>query len=263
MSLTTDEDARFTREQLVDGCHKMERLLRGLLDLRGRVAEKVHAIRKLGKSLRGGFALFQLGNHSSPEIQAIGRLLSGPRDAVSRMNTWGKIAWEGGGGADAIGALLVQQTQSAARRPPPETLTWCIERVAVARKHLEELPPETLEERISHGLKKLEKRVTKRCQKLDHCDIEDFHETRKALKAYIGAIGFLPDGLVSLVPKLAALSEILGDENDLATLSTWLEGHGFTVVFVPELWGKLEEFRSSLRTEIIDEIALLLSSEIE
>lgn len=263
MSLTTDEDARFTREQLVDGCHKMERLLRGLLDSRGRVAEKVHAIRKLGKSLRGGFALFRLGNHSSPEIQAIGRLLSGPRDAVSRMNTWGKIAWEGGGGADAIGALLVQQTQSAARRPPPETVTWCIERVAVARKHLEELPPETLEERISHGLEKLEKRVIKRCRKLDHCDIKDFHETRKALKAYIGAIEFLPDGLVSLVPKLAALSEILGDENDLATLSTWLEGHGFTVVFVPELWGKLEEFRSSLRTEIIDEIALLLSSETE
>lgn len=263
MNLTTDEDARFTREQLVDSSFKMERLLRGLLDSRGRVAEKVHAIRKLGKSLRGGFALFRLGNHSSPEIQAIGRLLSGPRDAVSRMKTWRKIAWEGGGGADAIGALLAQQTRSAARRPPPETVTWCIERVAVARKHLEELPLETLEERISRGLEKLEKRVIKRCRKLDHCDIEDFHETRKALKAYIGAIGYLPEGLVSLVPKLAALSELLGDENDLATLSTWLESHGFTATFVPELWEKLEEFRSGLRAEVIDEISSLLSQDEE
>jgi hypothetical protein len=142
-------------------------------------------------------------------------------------------------------------------------VTWCSERVAFARKHLEELRSETLEERIALGLKKLEKRVMKRCRGLDHCRIEDFHEARKSLKAYIGAIGYLPMGLVSLDPKLAALSELLGDENDLATLSKWLEGHGFTVVFVPELWGKLEEFRSRLRTEIIDEIALLLSSEIE
>ena len=39
---------------------------------RVRIAEEVHATRKLGKSLRGGFALFRLGGNSSLEIQAIG-----------------------------------------------------------------------------------------------------------------------------------------------------------------------------------------------
>jgi hypothetical protein len=261
MSLTAQEDAEFARKQLVEGCQRMERLLHGLLDSRGRVAEKVHAIRKLGKSLRGGFSLFRLGNHSSPEIQVIGRMLSGPRDAVSRLSTWGKIAWDGGSESAAIGALLAQQTRSAARRPPPETVAWCIERVTAARKHLEELPAETLAERLALGLRKLEKRLIKRCRNLDHSDIEDFHEARKALKAYIGAIGFLPVGLVPLDPKLAALAELLGDENDLATLSKWLEIHGFTVAFVPQLWGKLGEFRSMLRTEILHDISLLLSQE--
>lgn len=260
MSLTTQEDAEFARWQLVAGCQRMEQLLSGLLDKRGRVAEKVHAIRKLGKSLRGGFSLFRLGKDSSPEIQVIGRMLSGPRDAVSRMSTWGKVAWEGGSESAAIGALLAQQTRSAARRPPAETVAWCIERVTAARQHLEALPPDTLEERLTLGLGKLEKRVIKRCRHLDHSDIEEFHDARKALKAYTGAIGFLPVGLVHLDPKLAALAELLGDENDLATLSNWLQSHGFTVNFVSELWDKLEEFRNRLRTQIIHEISLLLAA---
>jgi hypothetical protein len=260
MNLLTPEDAELTRLHLVAACKRMERLLNGLLDSRGRVAEKVHAIRKLGKALRGGFTLFRLGNHSSPEIQVIGRMLSGPRDAVSRMSTWGKVAWEGGSESAAIGALLAQQTRSAARRPPPETITWCSERVVAACKHLEDLPADALVERITHGLGKLEKRVIKRCRHLDHSDIEEFHDARKALKAYTGAIGFLPAGLVQLDPKLAALAELLGDENDLATLSNWLLCHGFTAAFVSGLWDKLEEFRNRLRTEIIRDISLLIDS---
>jgi len=260
MKTPTDQDAQFAREQLAGGCDRMEHLLRGLLDSRGRIAEEVHATRKLGKSLRGGFALFGLGKTSSPEIQAIGRLLSGPRDAVSRLSTWKKFAWdEDAAAAAAIAALLDQQTHSAARRPPPETVAWCVDRVIAARKNLEELSPESLAEQIAHGLRKLEKQVVKRCQNLDHSGKEDFHDARKALKAYLGALGFMPEGLVTLDPKLAELPELLGDENDLTTLSEWLESHGFTAELVPGLWTRLKARRNHLRNEVVQEIAQLFS----
>ena len=121
MAAPSEDHARFAREQLASGCDTMARLLVGLIDSKGRVAEEVHAIRKLGKSLRGGFSLFRLGKSSAKEIQAIGRLLSGPRDAVSRLNTWHKLAWNDDASATAaIVGLLDQQTHTAARRPPPE-----------------------------------------------------------------------------------------------------------------------------------------------
>ncbi len=226
----------------------MERLLSGLIDSKGRVAEEVHAIRKLGKSLRGGFSLFRLGKSSAKEIQAIGRLLSGPRDAVSRLSTWHKLGWEeDAAAAAAVAGLLDQQTHSAARRPPPETITWCLARVTAARKNLAELPLENLPERLELGLKKLAKQVAKRCRSLDHRSKEDFHDARKALKAYLGALAFLPEGSVAPDPRMFELTELLGDENDLGTLSSWLDEHGFTMDFVPGLWQRLTESRRTLR----------------
>jgi CHAD domain len=258
----TDEDVQIASQRLAGSCDVMEQLLNGLLDAKGRVAEEVHAIRKLGKSLRGGFSLFRLGETSAKEIQAIGRLLSGPRDAVSRLATWDKLGWDGDAAATAaIGGLLLQQTHSAARRPPPETIAWCVARVTAARQNLLELPQAELATRISTGLKKLDKQVTKRCKRLNHDGEEDFHDARKALKAYLGALGFLPEGAITLDLKLLELPEILGDENDLATLSTWLDQHGFTENFVPVLWKKLEKSRSRLRKRAIRDAAQQLSTD--
>lgn len=258
MNLPTDEEAGFARERLASGCDRMEHLLRGLLDSKGRIAEEVHATRKLGKTLRGGFSLFGLRKNSSREIQAIGRLLSGPRDAVSRMNTWNKVAWTDDASASAaIGTLLDQQTHSAARRPPPETIHWCLQRVTAARRNLENLPVDCLANRITEGLTKLENRVLKRCRKLEYSGHEDFHDARKALKAYLGALDFLPEGLIQLDPKLAELPELLGDENDLATLSKWLLEHGFSDLFVPSLWIRLKECQARLRMQVILDVLLL------
>jgi hypothetical protein len=258
MTSINDEIAGFARDRLAAGCDQMNRNLAGLLDSKGRVAEEVHAIRKLGKSLRGGFSLFRLGKTSALEIQVIGRLLSGPRDAVSRLNTWNKLAWDGDATARAaIAGLLDQQTHSAARRPPPETIAWCIERVAAARKNLLELPTENLSDRLDRGLKKLHKQVLKRFRNLDHEGEEDFHDARKALKAYLGALGFLPRESVKLDPKMSELADILGDENDLATLADWLIEHGFTRRFVPTLWTKLEECRKHLRHLAVIECLVL------
>src|SRR6478735_1687610 len=260
MKSLSNDDAQFARKHLADGCDLMERMLVGLLDSKGRVAEEIHAIRKLGKSLRGGFALFRLGKTSAKEIQAVGRLLSGPRDAVSRLNTWNKLEWKGDASAvAAIVGLLDQQTHSAARRPPPETIAWCVERVVAARNNLHELPVENLTDRIGAGLEKLGKQVVKRCKRLEQRGEEDFHDARKALKAYLGALGFLPKGSVTLHPVMTALPEILGDENDLATLAAWLDAHGFTADFVPDLWDALEDRWNQLREQAMLDAAQLVS----
>lgn len=259
MLSTNDDDARFARGQLTHDCATMQRLLLGLLDSHGTVASEVHAIRKLGKSLRGGFGLFRLEKTSAREIQAIGRLLSGPRDAVSRLSTWQKLEWaDETGTGTAIAGLLDQQTHSAARKPPLEAINWCVARVKDACQNLEQIPEENLAARITKGAKKLRKRVDRRCRNLDHLCGEDFHDARKALKAYLGAIGFLPEGSIPLDPAMIGLAEILGDENDLATLSLWLEEHGFTRFFAPLLWEKLEHSRKRLRRGAIKDAKRLL-----
>jgi hypothetical protein len=55
------------------------------------------------------------------------------------------------------------------------------------------------------------------------------------------------------------LAELLGDENDLATLSTWLERHGFNENFVPNLWKDLSKARRKLRRKAIRDAAQLTS----
>jgi len=251
MTFLSQSDAEFARSQLDNGCSTMAHLLCGLLDSKGRVAEEVHAIRKLGKSLRGGFSLFQMKDAAS-EIQVIGRLLSGPRNAVSRLKTWKKLDWENEKPVNkAIFGLLGQHTHSAARRPPEETIGWCQERVAEARKGLMELPVEGLEMVAQTGARRLQKKVRRRLGALDSRNEEDFHDARKALKAFMGAAGFLPERAQPLDPKLAEIADLLGDENDLATLSDWLTEHGFSEKFAPGVWKLVKKSRRSLRKQVI------------
>ncbi len=251
MTLLTQADGEYARTQLDNGCATMERLLHGLLDAKGRVAEEVHTLRKLGKSLRGGFSLFQLKG-AAREIQGIGRLLSGPRDAVSRLNTWQKLDWEKElSVSQAILSLLDQHTHSAARRPPQQTIEWCHERITEARKSLLELPPEILEKTTRAGAKGLQRNLRNCFSTLDLRDEENFHDARKALKAVMGATGFLPPRADVPDPQIAAIADQLGDENDLATLSKWLRQHGFTEKFAAGLWKRIEKTRRALRKQII------------
>ena len=248
MEMPDQATALAARQRLLHDCEEMKRMLHGLLDSKGRVAEEIHAIRKLGKSLRGGFALFGLGKSAASQIQAIGRLLAGPRDAVSRFNTWNKLGWVGEPRAcTAIAGLLEQQTHSAARRPPPEAIDWCAARVDASCAELLALPENTLAGRCSGGLDKLRRKLRKRFKDLDHGREEDFHEARKALKAWLGALGFLPDRSPAADSSPLKLADWLGDENDLATLGIWLDEHGFTGRFEPGLWQCLSAERQRLQ----------------
>lgn len=259
--MTTPDEAGclLAREHLAADCAKMKSLLAGLPHSKDGLAAEIHAIRKLGKSLRGGFTLFRLGKSSAVEIQAIGRLLSGPRDAVSRLNTWNKLGWAGDAGlATAITDLLEQQTHSAARRPPPAAVAWCVDRVDAAMAELQNLPPGHLPERIAAGLDKLEKRTLKRCRMLERGKREeDFHEARKAVKAWLGATGFFSADPPESRQILDQLGEMLGDENDLATLEAWLQGHGFTRHFAPDLWQTIRNARQRLQRKVIRHAARL------
>ncbi len=261
MNLPQEADARFIRERLAISCFSLHQLLVDLYGAQGKVAANVHAIRKLGKSLRGGFALFQLKKSSAAKIQAIGRLLSGRRDAVSRLHTWSRLAWNHDPRvAAAITGLLEQQTHSASQRPPPPAIDWCIDHISVAQHELQAMPEENLAGQIARGLHMLERKTLKRCRKLEHRADKDFHQARKALKAWLGAIGFLPEGMVPHDPQLNELAELLGDENDLATLSAWLQRHGFTQVLIPELWQTLQGARRNLQHQAIKQAAQLTAT---
>jgi hypothetical protein len=71
MTPWTDADAGFASDRLAAGCGTLEKLLTGLDGSQGRVTEEVHAIRKLGKTLRGGFApdLWQLIRKTRKKIR--------------------------------------------------------------------------------------------------------------------------------------------------------------------------------------------------
>jgi len=249
MAAFSEEMAEEARQCLLADCGKMKGLLVGLMDSHGRVADEVHAIRKLGKSLRGGLHLFRLGHSGAREIQAIGRLLAGPRDAVSRQSTWNKLGWnDHPPTAEAISGLLEIYVQSAARRPPMAAVDWCLSRVDEAAHALACLPCEELPGRMEKGIEKLRSRFRRRARRLQHGAEEDFHEARKAVKAWLGAHALLPEEcLPESSPHHQNLAETLGDENDLATLSAWLESHGFTDHFAPSLWHQLATSRLELQ----------------
>lgn len=248
----SESAARFAAGKLADSCDDLKKQLLGLLDSSGRVAEEVHSIRKLGKSLRGGFSLFGLKQSSGAEIQAIGRLLSEPRDATSRLKTWNTLAWNGDPPvAAAIAALINQQTRSTSRRPPPETIDWCLHRVDAAFHALDEIPTEKLDSKIKKGLKPIVRRAKRHCHTLRKVSSPDLHETRKALKTLMGAADFLPEGAIPHMREVEKLTEHLGDENDLAMLSIWLKNHGFTKKFTPHLWKAIKAARKRIQRKAV------------
>lgn len=248
----TDQVAAEAKRRLMRDCDGMKGLLGGLAEPGRKVATDVHAIRKLGKSLRGGFHVFGMGDTAAREIQAIGRLLAAPRDAVSRQSTWRKLKWSGDGAlAEAIEALLDGQVRAAARRPNREVLDWCHARVDSALLWVKDLPDEEGRLRLAGGIAKLRKKLKIRCKRLSRRNEEDFHEVRKAVKAWLGATVLLPELILEAVENCDELAEVLGDENDLATLSEWLLAHGFTGRFAPGLWSSIDAKRLALQNEAI------------
>jgi hypothetical protein len=242
------------RDQIAAALDEMERRLHGLLDSKGRVAEETHALRKLGKSIRGGLNLFGLPKSAVRAIRAIGRLLGGPRDAVSRRTTWQRLALAEGPHAEefsvaAIGALLDQHARSAARRPPPQTISWAEVRLRHCRAALSAIPEETLSHRAEKGLRKLRKQIRTSLRAIitDHGE-HQFHDLRKAIKAWLGALhhlGQTPD------ERIVQFTDLLGDVNDLHVFATWLDSHGFVRALAPISWRAVDEKLGNLKKDLL------------
>lgn len=249
----TDQQANEVRARIVAKCGELKHLLGRLEDSEdseGEVAGEVHEIRKLGKALRGAFALFRLEKSAGRELQAIGRVLSATRDATVRLATWDKLGWnDDPAAAAAITSLITQSTDPGNRRPPREVVDWCLERVDAALADLEAIDVMKLASQSSAGFRKLDRLARKRCERLDDGSDEDFHEARKAAKAWLGAADTLPPELRPKDPGFKQLARILGDENDLTALMTWLREHGFTRRFSAGLWRKLERSREDLQVK--------------
>lgn len=242
------------RDRIATALDEMEHRLHGLLDSKGRVAEETHALRKLGKSIRGGLSLFGLPKSAVRAIGAIGRLLGGPRDAVSRRTTWQRLGLaEGPHAAEpsvaAIGALLEQHARSAARRPPRQTISWAEVRLRHTRAALGAIPAADLSHRAEMGLKKLRKRVRLQLRLIvtRHGE-EEFHDLRKSIKAWLGALhhlGRTPD------ERILQFADLLGDVNDLHVFAGWLDAHGFVRSLAPIPWRAVEEKLAALKHEVL------------
>ncbi len=224
--------------------------LAALSKTRDDVPAQVKRVRKLGKALRGGLGLLGLGKSAGREIQAVGRLLGGYRDAVSRCETWELLGWEEDAStARAIRALLDQQRRTCIRKPPARALSWCRERVKATQAILAGLDRSEAEHRIPKATDRLRRRMAKRSLRMSRGRDEDFHEARKAIKAWLGAVDCLPEGAAEVPRGLKKLAGILGEENDLATLAAWLEAQGFREALVPELWQSIAARRAKLQTQ--------------
>lgn len=240
---------------LLNACATMEVRLRGLLDEKGKVADETHALRKLGKSLRGGMVLFEVSRPAVRAISAVGRLLGAPRDSISRRTTWRRLGLiEGPHAAEssvaAITALLNLHAKAATRRPPEETVAWAEIRLRHANAALTAIPPEELDRRMADGRRHLAKRLRKRLKAVrKHLGADELHELRKAIKAWLGALHHLDE---EPAKELVDCADLLGDVNDLHTLGTWLAAHGFTPALAPLPWRALEERLAGKLEEILE-----------
>ncbi len=242
------------RERLVGLCDAMEARLHGLRDSKRRVVDDVHEIRKLGKALRGGLALVGMDRPSLRAVAAIGRLLAGPRDAVSCLKTWRHLGWDDAQSeveipaVRAVTAMLEKLAHSAGRRPPQEAVAWAVARIDEVRAALAGQTEAGLLEKLPHGVRRLRRRMDKRLGKLGmrRRDAPAFHQARKAVKAWLGAQALLGEPADDTCVQLAAL---LGDENDLSALEDWLNARGFSKAVTPLMWRRLGELHHTLRAD--------------
>ena len=244
------------RANLLAACTEMERLLAGLTDSHGRVADEIHVVRKHGKRLRGGLAVIGEAKPCIRWIAVIGRMLGGSRDAVVRAKTWDFLGIDSsipGSVEAAISSILGMEAHSAARRPPQEVIDWSLAALAQVKNRLgartEEETAELAEKGSHHLKKQLKKRLKRALQRVDN---EDFHDCRKAAKAWLGGMSIVaPDLKLPAKAETEKLADNLGDENDLEVLSKWLTDRGFTHATTRVTWKSLLKRQEKIRRRSI------------
>jgi CHAD domain-containing protein len=256
MSCEEPTDFPGTRAALIAACVEMERLLGGLNDSHGKVADEIHQVRKLGKRLRGGLAMCGESKPCIRWIAVIGRMLGGSRDATVRLKTWRKLEpgeMPAGSVEAAIGALLEVEASAANRRPPQEVIDWSQAALGQVVSRLAARTDEEMAACSVEGVVRLERQLRKRLKRaLQRVRNEDFHECRKAVKAWLGGLSMVLPGVeVPGAAEAEKLAESLGDENDLEVLAGWLTSRGFTPATAGPAWKTLRKRQEKVRRRSI------------
>lgn len=241
-----------SRSGLLAACDEMDDRLRRLIDSKGRVADEIHALRRLGKQLRGALMIAGEPKPCIRSVGFIGSMLGGPRDAVVRLDTWKLLAIEHevqGSIEGVITALLAQQSKSFARRPPAELVAWGQSIIGGIRMRLESAAPAALEDRCAKGAERMLRRFRKRLKKaINKADDRDFHEVRKSAKAWLGGMTLLEPGAVPPGgDEVRQLGELLGEEHDLQVFAEWLGENGFSPANVPRVWRRISKVQTRTR----------------
>ncbi len=244
------------RASLLAACGEMERMLEGLNDSHGQVAVEIHELRRLGKRLRGGLAMIDDAKPCLRWMSVIGRMLGGVRDATVRAKTWKKLGFEEGAPGSieaAITALLDLETAVAKRVPPPAVIEWSLAAVDQVKVRLAARTAEEIAASAAKGAGRLGSQLRKRLKRaLERVRNEDFHDCRKAAKAWLGGMSLVaPDLALAGGPEAVKLGDSLGEENDLEVLAVWLRSRGFTPSATPAGWKVLRKRQEKLRRRSI------------
>jgi len=249
-------DFASARPALIAACVELERLLEGLNDSHGRVADEIHQVRKLGKRLRGGLTLIGEAKPCLRWIAVIGRMLGGSRDSVVRAKTWTSLGIESpavGSVEGAISGLLALESDAANRRPPQSVIDWAVAAVDQVKARLEARTDEELAKEAEEGAALLKRRLRKRLKRaLERVQNEDFHDCRKAAKAWLGGMSMVAPALA--LPGQAEtekLANSLGEENDLEVLACWLTSRGFSQATAAAPWKALRRRQEKIRRRSI------------
>jgi CHAD domain-containing protein len=244
------------RAALIAACVEMDHLLGGLNDSHGKVAEEIHQVRRLGKRLRGALAMCGEPKPCLRWVAVIGRILGGSRDATVRVRTWSKLAPDeavAGSVEAAIGALLELEAAAMNRRPPQAVIDWSHAALGQVVSRLAARGDEEMAACSFDGVARLERQLRKRLKRaLQRVRNEDFHDCRKAVKAWLGGLSMVVPGVeVAGMAEAENLAESLGEENDLEVLACWLTTRGFTPATAGAVWKTLRKRQEKIRRRSI------------
>jgi CHAD domain-containing protein len=244
------------RASMIAACVEMERLLGGLNDSHGRVADEIHQLRKLGKRLRGALQMFGESKPCIRWIAVIGRMLGGTRDSNVRVKTWQSLGMGEalpGSVEAAIGGLLELEAAAANRRPPQAVVDWSQAALGQVVSRLAARGDDEAAASAIEGEARLHRQLRKRLKRaLARVRNEDFHECRKVAKAWLGGMSLVAPG-VDLPGRKEAekLADSLGVENDLAVLASWLSDRGFSPTTAAAAWKVLRKRQEKIRRQSI------------
>jgi len=234
-------------EPVIQTCRQS---LAGLADRQQDPVANIHQLRKSGKRLRGGLELLGAPEPVITELRDLGRMLGLARDSRVRVQTLQALCERVGDGVkgDPDFEVAVRQLRFEAKlggAPPAVVRSFVGSRLEVVMDWLDDAGfggtggvAKRLRRLIDRALQRL--RVITGKPK----ELEDYHETRKAVKALAGAAQFLfedPEpALRRELKRLDALGEDLGWVQDLDVLDQWLDDHGLSTQRMPLLHQALQ-----------------------